>query len=58
MAAGLLIGALASALIPHLRTVGWLAALWAIESIGHAASVPAERAYVADIAGGQYANST
>ena len=51
MAAGLLIGALASALIPHLRTVGWLAALWAIESIGYAASVPAERAYVADIAG-------
>ena len=51
MAVGLLIGALASALIPHLQTLGWLAALWAVESVGYAASVPAERAYVADIAG-------
>jgi MFS transporter, DHA1 family, multidrug resistance protein len=51
MAVGLLIGAVASALIPQLQTLGWLAALWAVESVGYAASVPAERAYVADIAG-------
>lgn len=51
MAAGLLIGAGASVLIPHLRTVALLAALWAVESAGYAASIPAERAFVADIAG-------
>ncbi len=51
MMAGLLVGAAASLFIPHLRSVGWLAALWAVESIGYAASVPAERALVADIAG-------
>jgi MFS family permease len=46
-----LVGAAASLLIPHLRTVGFLAALWAVESVGYSASVPAERALVADIAG-------
>lgn len=51
MVAGLLVGAGASVLIPHLRTVALLAALWAVESIGYAASIPAERAFVADIAG-------
>lgn len=51
MAMGLLVGALASGLIPHLRSVAFLAALWTVESIGYAASVPAERAFVADIAG-------
>ena len=51
MIAGLLVGALASALIPHLRSVILLAVLWAIESLGYTASVPAERAFVADIAG-------
>jgi MFS family permease len=51
MVAGLLVGAAASVLIPHLRTVAFLAALWAVESIGYAASIPAERALVADIAG-------
>ena len=51
MIAGLLIGALASALIPHLRSVVPLIALWALESLGYTASVPAERAFVADIAG-------
>jgi len=51
MVAGLVLGALASVLIPHLRTVTLLAGLWAVESIGYAASVPAERALVADIAG-------
>jgi len=51
MIAGLLVGALASALIPHLRSVILLAVLWAVESLGYTASVPAERAFVADIAG-------
>jgi MFS family permease len=51
MVVGLLIGALASALIPHLRTLLALTALWAVESLGYIASVPAERAFVADIAG-------
>jgi len=51
MIAGLLLGALASALIPHLRSVILLAVLWAVESLGYTASVPAERAFVADIAG-------
>jgi len=51
MIAGLLVGALASALIPHLRSIALLAALWAAESVGYAASTPAGRAFVADIAG-------
>jgi len=51
MIAGLLVGALASALIPHLRSVVPLIILWAVESLGYTASVPAERAFVADIAG-------
>lgn len=51
MILGLLVGAAASALIPQLRSVIGLAVLWAIESAGYAASVPAERAFVADIAG-------
>jgi MFS family permease len=51
MIVGLLVGALASALIPHLRSVIPLAILWAVESLGYTASVPAERAFVADIAG-------
>ncbi len=51
MAGGLVIGAAASALMPHLRSIWPLAALWAIDSAGYAASAPAERAFVADIAG-------
>jgi MFS family permease len=51
MVVGLMGGALASAFIPHLRSLLLLATLWAIESVGYAASVPAERAFVADIAG-------
>ena len=51
MIAGLLVGALASALIPHLRSVILLAVLWAVESLGYTAATPAERAFVADIAG-------
>jgi len=51
MIAGLLVGALASALIPHLRSIVPLIILWAVESLGYTASVPAERAFVADIAG-------
>lgn len=51
MVAGLLVGALASALIPHLRGIVPLIVLWAVESLGYTASVPAERAFVADIAG-------
>jgi MFS family permease len=51
MVAGLLIGALASALMPHLRTLWALTALWAVESLGYIIASPAERAFVADIAG-------
>jgi len=51
MIAGLVVGAIASLLIPHLRSLALLAALWTAESIGYAASIPAERAFVADIAG-------
>jgi DHA1 family multidrug resistance protein-like MFS transporter len=51
MVVGLVLGALASVLIPHLPGVIALAALWAIESLGYTASIPAERAFVADIAG-------
>lgn len=51
MILGLLVGAVASALIPHLRSLLALTFLWAVESFGYAASIPAERAFVADIAG-------
>jgi DHA1 family multidrug resistance protein-like MFS transporter len=51
MMAGLFMGALASALIPHLRSIVPLIVLWAVESLGYTASMPAERAFVADIAG-------
>lgn len=51
MAGGLILGALASLLIPNLRSLGALSMLWAIENIGYSAAMPAERAYVADIAG-------
>jgi MFS family permease len=51
MIAGLALGASASALIPHLGGVIALTVLWAVESLGYTASLPAERAFVADIAG-------
>jgi len=51
MIIGLLIGAMASAFIPQIRSLIPLAILWAIESLGYNASIPAERAFVADIAG-------
>jgi MFS family permease len=51
MIAGLAVGALASLLIPHLGSVVALTVLWAVESLGYTASLPAERAFVADIAG-------
>jgi MFS family permease len=51
MIAGLLVGAAASAVVPELRSLAGLAAVWAVESAGYAASIPAERAFVADIAG-------
>lgn len=51
MIAGLVVGALASALIPSLRSLLLLALLWLLESIGYCISLPAERAFVADIAG-------
>jgi DHA1 family multidrug resistance protein-like MFS transporter len=51
MMAGLIVGAAASALIPNLRSIVPLIILWAVESLGYTASVPAERAFVADIAG-------
>ncbi len=51
MVLGLIVGAAASILIPYLGSVLALAVLWGIESLGYAASIPAERAFVADIAG-------
>lgn len=51
MIGGLIIGAVASALIPHLPNMLLLAALWAIGAVSGAAATPAQRAFVADIAG-------
>lgn len=51
MALGLVIGAAASALIPQLSSLVLLALLWGVDSLGYTASSPAERAFVADIAG-------
>lgn len=51
MVAGLVVGALASLIFPHLRGVISLAVLWCVETIGYTISIPAERAFVADIAG-------
>lgn len=51
MIAGLLVGAAASWLIPNLRSIVPLIVLWAVESLGHTAAIPAERAFVADLAG-------
>lgn len=51
MSLGLIIGGLASIVIPLLGSLIGLALLWSIETVGYCASVPAERAFVADIAG-------
>jgi MFS family permease len=51
MIAGLLIGSLASALMPRLGSILALTVLWAVESLGYIVAMPAERAFVADIAG-------
>jgi len=51
MAIGLVIGAAASALMPQLSSIVLLAILWGVDSLGFTASSPAERAFVADIAG-------
>jgi MFS family permease len=51
MALGLAIGAVASALIPQLSSLVLLALLWGVDALGYTASSPAERAFVADIAG-------
>lgn len=51
MVLGLVIGAIASSIIPHLRSVWALSALWTVETLGYVTSLPAERAFVADIAG-------
>jgi MFS transporter, DHA1 family, multidrug resistance protein len=51
MIAGLIVGALASLLIPFLGSLIALSVLWAVESASYAAASPAERAFVADIAG-------
>lgn len=51
MIAGLLVGAAASLLIPHLGSVIALAALWGLETIGYTVSNPAQMAFIADIAG-------
>jgi MFS family permease len=51
MIVGLLIGSGASVLIPSLRSVIALTLLWSVETIGYTISIPAERAFVADVAG-------
>lgn len=51
MISGLMIGAVASALIPQLRNVLGLTLLWTVETLGYITATPAERAFVADIAG-------
>jgi len=51
MIAGLMIAAAASLAFPHLRSLSGLAALWTLESFATASATPAERAFVADIAG-------
>jgi len=51
MIIGLLVGAAASLAIPHLGSVIALTILWCLETIGYTISIPAERAFVADIAG-------
>lgn len=51
MSLGLLIGGITSIILPSLKSVILLAVLWAVETIGYCAAMPAERAFVADIAG-------
>jgi MFS family permease len=51
MIAGLIVGAIASVLIPSLRSILGLTILWTVESLGWMTAMPAERAFVADIAG-------
>ncbi len=51
MVTGLLTGAFVSGILPHLRSLFSLSALWAAESLSYTAATPAERAFVADVAG-------
>jgi MFS family permease len=51
MSGGLAIGGIASLVIPSLLSVVGLALVWAVETCGYCAAIPAERAFVADIAG-------
>ncbi len=51
MIVGLVVGSLASFAIPHLGGIVALAALWCLETLGYTISIPAERAFVVDIAG-------
>ncbi|RLD97529.1 MAG: hypothetical protein DRJ13_12170 [Bacteroidetes bacterium] len=51
MIIGLIVGAAASFAIPHLGSILALTLLWCLETVGYTISVPAERAFVADIAG-------
>jgi MFS family permease len=51
MVIGLLIGAAASLAIPQVGSIIALAGIWCLETVGFTISVPAERAFVADIAG-------
>ena len=44
-------GAAASLMIPHLGSIIGLTLLWCLETIEYKISIPAERAFVADIAG-------
>ncbi|HID86363.1 MAG TPA: MFS transporter [Anaerolineae bacterium] len=51
MILGLLAGGMVSLLIPGVPDLGHLAFLWALEAVCFSASLPAERALVADVAG-------
>jgi DHA1 family multidrug resistance protein-like MFS transporter len=51
MVVGLWVGSITSLLIPNLTSILGLAVLWSLENIGLTVSYPAQRAFVADIAG-------
>ncbi len=51
MALGLAGSGLVSLLLPWLRSLGWLAVVWALQAVGLAAASPAQEALVADLTG-------
>ncbi len=52
MVGGMAIAAISSFFIPHLASLGGLAALWAVQALCYGAGDPAEQALVADLTGG------